>query len=108
MATTTPTISTPLPVLREDNPFYNGVVFVFPDGSLSLDRTPVQYSPSVNDRYYTVSENESITDISFAAYGDSKYWWVLADVNNIFTPWCISAGTTLVVPDLDEVQVNSL
>lgn len=100
--------SVTLPILRDDNPYYGGTVFVFPDGSLSLDRTPVVYQKSANDRYYTVSDGEVLSDISYAGYNTSKDWWVIADVNKIFFPFTLDTGITLIIPDLDTLQINNL
>lgn len=97
-----------LPILRDDNPYYFGSVFQFPDGSLSLDRTSIIYKQSPNDQYYTVGDGENLSDISYAAYGNSKYWWVIADVNGIFFPFDLPIGETLVIPDLDALQINNL
>jgi hypothetical protein len=96
------------PILRDDNPYYYGLIFVFPDGSLSLDRQPINYVASPNDRYYTVSDGENLSDISYLAYGSSKWWWVIADVNKLFFPFDLEIGITLVIPDLDALQINNL
>lgn len=106
--TTTIPPSITLPALRTDNPYYDSVVFVFPDGTLSLDRTIGTYTPSANDRYYTVAEGEEIDTIAYEAYQSSKDWWIIADANGIFFPLDIDLGTTLVIPDLNQWQLNNL
>lgn len=103
-----PTTTIAPPVLRADNPYYYGQVFIFPDGSVSLDGLEVVYIPSENDRYYTVGEGESLSDISDQAYSNSKSWWVIAKVNNIFFPLDLEVGATLVIPDLDTFEINNL
>lgn len=97
-----------LPVLRDDNPYSGGTVFIFPDGSMSLDRNPVVYQKSINDRYYTVGDGESLDNISYEAYASSKRWWQIADVNKVFFPFQLDIGVTLVIPDLDTLEINNL
>lgn len=97
-----------IPELREDNPYYYGSVFIFPDGSMSLDRDPIIYSRSDKDRYYTVGDGEFIDSIAYEAYGNSKEWWKIADVNGILFPFDLPIGETLVIPDLDQIQIANL
>lgn len=96
------------PVLRDDNPYYNGTVFVFPDGSLALDRTPVVYERSDKDRYYTTGQGEELDPIAYEGYGNSKLWHIIADVNGIFFPFEIDPGQTLIIPDYDKLQITNL
>jgi hypothetical protein len=97
-----------LPDLRDDNPYYNGTVFEFDDGSLSLDRTPLVYEKSENDRYYTIGEGESLDGISNQAYFNSKLWWMIADINEVFFPLDLSIGETFVIPDYNKAQIANL
>lgn len=96
------------PVLRDDNPYYFGTVIVFPDGSLALDSAPLVYAKSENDRYYTVADGETLENISYEAYGSSKWWHVIAKINGVFFPFALPIGATLVIPDLDTLQINNL
>lgn len=97
-----------IPELREDNPYYFGSVFIFPDGSMALDRAPVIYSQSDKDRYFTVGDGDEIDPIAYEAYSNSKFWWLIADVNNILFPFELNIGDTLVIPDLDQIQIANL
>lgn len=106
MATTSTVID--FPILRDDNPYYSGVVFQFDDGSLALDRVPLDYEQSDADRYYTVGDMEEIDMIAYEGYNNSKLWWVIADANNILFPFQLDRGTTLLIPDEDQVQIQSL
>lgn len=99
-----------LPVLRDDNPYYNGQVATFPDGSQALDPGPLVYTKSPNDKYYTLGQGDTLDNIAGqdGAYGNSKYWWVIAKVNNVFDPFSLTAGDTMVIPDKDILDVNNL
>jgi len=97
-----------LPDLRDDNPYYNGTIFQFDDSSLSLDRNPLVYEKSDKDRYYTTGDGESLDGISFQAYLSSKLWHMIADVNDIFFPLDLPAGSTLLIPDYNKAQILNL
>lgn len=97
-----------IPELRDDNPYYSGFIFLYTDGSISLERDPLVYQQSDNDRYYTTIDGETLWDIAYQAYDNSKYWWVIAEANNIDFPFDLPAGSSLIIPDLDQVQQDNL
>lgn len=97
-----------LPELRDDNPYYNGVITVFKDGSLALDPGPLVYNKSDQDRYYTVIDEENLSNIAFEGFGSSKLWHIIAKVNNLFDPFILESGSTLLIPDLAHVQFANL
>lgn len=99
-----------LPVLDDDNPYYGSQVAQFPDGSLALDPVPVVYIQGPNDKYFTVSEGDTLDNIAgqSGAYGNSKLWHIIAKVNNIFDPFNLNPGDTLVIPDKNTLDLNSL
>lgn len=96
------------PELRDNNPYFTGVVSVFSDGSVALDPGDLVYQKSEQDRYYTIIDEESLNAIAFKAYGDSKLWHILAKVNNLFDPFNLESGSTLLIPDLDHTQFANL
>lgn len=100
--------SIPLPVLRDDNPYATGSVAVFKDGSVALDPGDFNYIKSQGDRYYTVIDEENLNSISYQAYGNAKLWWVLAKANNLFSPFDLESGLTLLVPDIKTMQIANL
>lgn len=90
--------------LRTNNPYSVGTVFVFPEGDVLLDRDPIEIPKSIQDRYYTVVDGDTIGTLAFQAYGNSKEWWVIADVNGIHWPFELIVGTTLLIPDINKVK----
>lgn len=88
--------------LRQNNPYSVGVIFQFPEGDVLLDRTPITVLPSQSDRYYTVEQGETLWTIAGRkdVYGEAKFYWILADVNQIDNPLDITPGITLTVPTL--------
>jgi hypothetical protein len=93
--------------LREDNPYAVGTIIDFGDGELLLEREPIDVPRSINDRYYTTIENEKLHDVAFSAWGNSKWYWALMDVNEIDFPFDIPIGTSLLVPDLEMIKLHN-
>lgn len=94
-----------LPELRDNNPYFTGSVSLFTDGTYTMDAGDFNYLKSDKDRYYTTQDNENLSAIAFQAYGDSKLWWIIAKANNVFDPFTLDAGTTLLIPSLNHIQI---
>jgi nucleoid-associated protein YgaU len=94
--------------LRIDNPYSVGSVLTFDEGDSLLKREPIQYVKSQRDRYYTVVEGDTIDAIAYEAYGNSKWWWVIADANKIDFGFELEEGTSLLIPDLEKVKATNL
>lgn len=92
--------------LRQNNPYSIGNVFVFKEGDFVLDRERLPYVKSPNDRYYTVRDKDTLGAIAFDYYGSSKWWWVLADVNEIDFGFRLETGKTLIIPDFSIIQLS--
>lgn len=73
---------------------------------VSLQRRKNPYiNKSNTDKLHLVIEGERLDTISYKYYGNSKYWWVLADSNdisdNMINPFVLTSGSTLIIPSLD-------
>lgn len=89
--------------LRINNPYSSGTLMGFPDGSLALDRNKVNYVKSERDKLRVVTKQDTLDGLAFMYYGDSKFWWLIADVNKIDNPLSVPddyVGKVLVIPDL--------
>lgn len=93
--------------LRTNNPYSTGEIFTFPEGDVLLDRKPLNYIKSIRDRYYTVKQEDNISNIAFQAYGNSKWWWVIADINKLDNPFDLKMGSTLLIADLDKLLISN-
>ena len=78
-------------------------VVVYPDGRKSLYRDKLVYNPLPNDQYKLLIDGDTLDGIAFDYYGNSKYWWVLADVNNIENPFILETGTPILIPNLNNI-----
>jgi hypothetical protein len=107
--------STPL-ILSINNPYANGRVIVFADGSTKLVRDIVQYTPTEPDDYHTVKINDRITAIANFFYQGkvllpSHHWWIIADANRklIRNPLDLShlKGKQLVIPNILNFKLSN-
>lgn len=92
--------------LRNNNPYSIGEILTLGDESL-LQRMPLSYSRSPLDRLYEISDGDTLLNIAFEAWGDSKNWWIIYDVNNIHNPFELEVGTYLIIPDLGQLQIEN-
>jgi nucleoid-associated protein YgaU len=93
--------------LRDNNPYSIGSLFTFDDGTLYLDEGELNYEKSDNDRYYTVIQGDTLWAIAGFAYQDSKEWWKIAMVNKLENPFELRIGSTLIIPDLENLKITS-
>tara|TARA_R110001599_G_scaffold305781_1_gene512171 strand:+ start:145 stop:456 length:312 start_codon:yes stop_codon:yes gene_type:complete len=93
--------------LRPDNPYSTGSIESFEDNQPILVREKILYKPAEDDDFHLVIQGEDLTTISFKWYESSKYYWVLADVNNIENPLDLTGITGLVIPSLDRTKTLS-
>lgn len=92
--------------LRENNPYSTGFILELEVGNYFLERKPLTYIKHPRDRYYAVVEGDSLWGIADQAYGDSKYYWVIQDVNKIDFAAHIEPGQNLIIPDLKALMAN--
>lgn len=94
--------------LRKNNPYYNGYIFVLPDGEMTLERETFKYTKSDRDKYYTVVQGDTLWTIAHNAYNDSKNWAIIADANSIENPFELTIGVALLIPDLNIHDITNL
>ena len=95
--------------LRKDNPYSTGRIVYLPNGQKLLQRTKIEYHPSTEDKLHYVTGNDNLSDLAYQYYGNSKYWWLIADVNSvILNPFILPVGKTIIIPDYNHVLAFSL
>ena len=72
---------------------------MYDEGDYSLDRNPVIYTDSPDDVYHIVKEDDTLTSISHKYYGTGRYWYIIADKNNILDIFYLTLGSMLVIPN---------
>ena len=81
-------------------------MFTFPEGDQQLNRIPLVYAQSPLDRTYTVNDGDDLWMISYGAYQESKWYWVLQEINGYLSAIDIQTNDTLIIPDLDFLFAN--
>lgn len=99
--------------LRGNNLYRNGEVIDFGDGESILTRELIPFEGTVKDIYYTVRRDDRIDLIAYSHYSrivedSSKYWWVIADANNIHNPMDLEdlVGTEILIPNILNVLLK--
>jgi len=97
--------------IPRNNLYGNGRIIQFNDGEQIIIRDLITSDKFEDFEYHTVMQNDEITNIAYKYYKGvandaSKYWWVIADVNNIMRPHDISdlLGQDLIIPNLRQLN----
>lgn len=68
---------------------------------------------SQDGQYHTVKQNDRLDVLAYTYYDDlvergARYWWVIADANNILNPLDLSelVGQEILIPDILKVRLN--
>jgi len=90
--------------LPKENLYADGFIVTLKDGVQLLKRNKVIYlGKNPNDKIHNIVQEEKLWNISFKYYGNSKWWHIIADVNNIENPFELIIGDSLLIPDLDTI-----
>lgn len=98
--------------LKGNNLYRNGIVMELTDGEGILTREKFSIQATEEDSYHKVTTEEELTTIAYKWYSDqvadaSKYWWIIADANDIQNPLDISeyVGQTILIPNILNILV---
>jgi len=89
--------------VQNNNLFITGFITNFSDGTRLLERKVIQLTPNTPFKSYPVKDTDTLLGIAKRFYGDCKYWFILADVNNVEFPMEVESGTIIKIPDLKYV-----
>lgn len=97
------------------NAYADAKVFALTSGNYTL-RESIVWQPQPNDKDYTIKKGDTLESIAqnfYQAYKENAclYWWLIADVNKIYTPLDLTnyIGNKILIPDvlkLDFVRSN--
>jgi hypothetical protein len=102
--------------LRQNNLFVNGATVSFDNGEGLLLREQLTIPPHPKDIYHTIKQGDRLDLIAWSYYegqveDSSKYWWVIADRNNILitNPLDLDPliGIEIVIPPIN-IVINDL
>lgn len=98
--------------LRKNNLYSNGGVYSLTDNEELLLREIIPFKGTVTDQYHTVVQGDRLDLVAWKYYRDlvedaSKYWWLIADANNIIHPLDLSdyVGKELLIPNLTKAEL---
>ena len=94
-----------------NNLYSNGFNITLTQGRQLLKRNKEIYKPSaLNDRSHKLVDGDTLWALAFKFYGDSKLWWIIADVNNIINPLELDTlvGTEIIIPDFDIIKTSRI
>lgn len=85
-----------------------GYIIEFKEGDKAFYRTPLYYRGSVGDRYHVVAAGESLLNIAQKYYNSQNPWYLIADANSsiIEDIFSLTVGITLLIPDLNSIQLS--
>lgn len=93
--------------LEPNNLYRYGWVEVFDNNEKLLLRKPLEIKVTLTDKYHLLRRGEMLDQLAHRYYQNiaknpSKFWWVIADVNNIYNPFDLTEyeGTQIVIPNL--------
>jgi len=93
--------------------YRNGTILIFDNGEGLLVRDLIDFVGGSEDRYHTVKINDRIDLLANLYYKSrvedaSKFWWVIADANNIENPMDLTdfIGTDILIPNIMNVLLT--
>lgn len=99
--------------LKKYDLYGNGNVEIYPNGEQYLVRDSIEYTGSEEDYFHKVNETDTLTYIAWLYYKNiienpSKYWWVIADANEIEHPMDLTdfIGDELLIPSITKFLLN--
>ena len=79
----------------------SGFVLHYPNGDYSLEKLIPTIVSSDNDKIHIIMDGETLQSIAYRYYGDSGYWYQIAEANQIINPFSDSEvfkGRQLIIP----------
>lgn len=81
------------------SPYEDSYIVEYPNGEQTLERFKFKHNKSSSDIVHTVLDGETIQSIAFKYYGNSGFWYRIADINNIYNPIEeVVSGMQLLIP----------
>jgi len=100
--------------LRTNNLYAGGTVEEYANGEQALMRELITFElDSVDNIYHILTDLERLDTLAYRYYKNkvqdpSKFWWVIADANEILNPLDLTEviGSRLVIPDIRKILLQ--
>lgn len=101
-------------VLRENNLYRNGYLVELDNtDEVLLLRDTITIDDSAKNQYHVLKNLDRLDLLAYKYYGNivedaSKYWWIIADANDIQNPLDLTefVGTQIIIPDILKVLIS--
>jgi nucleoid-associated protein YgaU len=81
------------------DPYENAYGIQYDDGDYSMEKNIPLVLTSDLDKVHTVMDGETLHSIAYRYYGDSGYWYQIAEANKIINPFEeVKKGMQLKIP----------
>lgn len=80
------------------DPYSKALIISYEEGDFSLERSQLVLPESSLDTIYTIKDEDKLTDIAQFHYGDGKWWYVIADKNDILDIFNLETGKEIIIP----------
>lgn len=95
--------------IRKDSRYLDSPIMVEADGTRYIgSRDPLDVRYRKDDIFHEVRAGELLDAISFFYYGNERFWWVIAEYNEISWGLPLEPGTILRMPSLINLELNVL
>lgn len=81
-----------------DSPYTKSQIILYDEGDYSLDRNMEIYPDTPDDIYHLVKEDDTLTSLANKYYGSGRYWYIIADKNDLMDIFYLQIGTMLTIP----------
>lgn len=99
--------------LKSNNLYRTGNILLDNSGERTLQRELINVEASADNKYHIVTRFDRLDTVAYQYYKDfvddaSKYWWVIADANNIENPLYLEPviGKRIIIPDILKVLLT--
>ncbi len=88
------------------NLYDSGKVYVLGNGELQLQQAEFSYTIKNNDGKHIVTKSDTLRSLANRYYegrleNPENYWFIIALVNEIYDPFTLPVGKTIVIPSPD-------
>ncbi len=91
----------------ENNLYTDNFAIKYNEGDVSLQRYILIYEIKNSDEFHIVKDEDDITQLAFKYYGDPTQWFHIADANKLLNPFELVTGSSLHIPNIEELNFNN-
>lgn len=90
--------------MKKNDIYNNSFIINYEEGDKSLQRQTILHEDDLEDRSYVIKDGDTLTGISNDHYGEPLFWYIIADVNNIYNPFILEVGKSIIIPNISKYE----